>query len=263
MESSLLLITYQIRTYVTDDKETTPTGSVEAALEALVQSIEEAYSVAIKVQDSIVKRDANTMDFRFILSICGYDRAVLNARGALQRLNPSQTRSTVDGTVNVSPLDSIVSYSNHQVHIVGLPDNVDKTRRYCLALKDKLNGLDLVEIQIDLRLVTLIAGRKRILIHDIMSDTNSNIYIPSCLSIYALGLNSVDLSVPVTGTIYITGLPDAVKSAKDRLLALIKEKVFSTNSVLEFLYKTNRMHTQKTLLAIKRKTINIKEYNDR
>ena len=83
-------------------------------------------------------------------------------------------------------------------------------------------------IQIDSKLVPIIAGQKRVNFESIMRDTRTIIYQPCSLVVQPLRLgqsHSENENDTYSSTIYITGNMTDTKRAKDAILALIEEKV--------------------------------------
>ncbi|KAE9410816.1 hypothetical protein BT96DRAFT_912263 [Gymnopus androsaceus JB14] len=102
--------------------------------------------------------------------------------------------------------------------ITGPGDSVDMARVRLLVMLDELSGLHSEMCEIDKKLHTIIAGRKRSVLQSIQEETATNIYLPSPLQ----GLLGPELSPPnladnMSKTIWITGEFFGVQRARDML----------------------------------------------
>lgn len=100
--------------------------------------------------------------------------------------------------------------------ITGKLDSVDAARVRLLVMLDKLGGLHADSVEIDYKLLCIVAKRKRTAIQEIQEETATNIYYPSPLhgltGKTASGLRSM------LNVVWITGDFLNVQRAKEKLL---------------------------------------------
>jgi hypothetical protein len=102
--------------------------------------------------------------------------------------------------------------------ITGAGDSVDMARVRLLVMLDELSGLHSEMCEIDKKLHTIIAGRKRSALQSIQEETATNIYLPSPLQGH-LGpeLSPPNLTDNMGRTIWITGEFFGFQRARDML----------------------------------------------
>jgi len=100
--------------------------------------------------------------------------------------------------------------------ITGKLDSVDAARVRLLAMLDKLSGLHADSVEIDCKLLCIVAKRKRAAIQEIQEETATNIYYPSPL--HGLTGKSVTSLRSILNVVWITGDFLNVQRAKDKLL---------------------------------------------
>ncbi|KAJ3036357.1 hypothetical protein HDV00_002773, partial [Rhizophlyctis rosea] len=136
--------------------------------------------------------------------------------------------------------DSSTDVDSMDVEIVGGADAAERARMKCLVLFDELSGLYHEVVELDPKLQTIIAGRKRCILDAVMHDTMTNIYLPSPFA----GMQS-NRGMPGGGgdaadpdkypyQIHITGEQMGVTQARDRLLqmAFTRKPLVATRAIL-------------------------------
>lgn len=118
--------------------------------------------------------------------------------------------------------------------ISGKQDAVEAARVQLLVMLDKISGLHAESFEVDCKLLSLVAGRKRTGLHAVQEETATNIYSPSFLH----GLTgTVDNRKPgrsLSNTVWVTGDFFNVQRARDKLMQLALAKVGSINVKIYF-----------------------------
>ncbi|KAI8996183.1 hypothetical protein BC832DRAFT_535406, partial [Gaertneriomyces semiglobifer] len=125
----------------------------------------------------------------------------------------------VGGNYNSSPMPppglagasgvSDLQKESIELEVVGRWEDVERARMASLVLLDEMAGLHAEPFDLDPQLHPLLAGRKACILETVMHDTMTNIYMPTPF------VYGADASYP--RTIWITGRPEGVMSARDRL----------------------------------------------
>ncbi|KAK1229376.1 hypothetical protein PQX77_007553 [Marasmius sp. AFHP31] len=129
------------------------------------------------------------------------------------------TRTPPDGISSSAGWSGLETERICELVVTGPGDSVDLARVRLLVMLDELSGLHSEMCEIDYKLHTIIAGRKRSVLQTIQEETATNIYLPSPLQ----GLVGPDvLASPNaiarnTGAIWITGEFFGVQRARDML----------------------------------------------
>jgi hypothetical protein len=147
----------------------------------------------------------------------------------------TQTQITVLGG---TPLNHFANKQTEhiEIEIIGKMENVELAHFKCLIQLDQMFGLMFDTIDIDTRLQTIIAGRKRQNFLKIMQETSTNIYTPSPFfipsSISSKNSNSSNNSSMTnssfieikSGLLYLTGTSTGLKKVKELLNNLVISK---------------------------------------
>lgn len=107
--------------------------------------------------------------------------------------------------------------------ISGKHDAVDAARVLLLVMLDKLSGLHAESFDVDAKLLSLVAGRKRAGLHTVQEETATNIYYPSFF--HGLGGDARKAGRPLENVVWVTGDFFNVQRARDKLLQIALSKV--------------------------------------
>ncbi|KIY45344.1 hypothetical protein FISHEDRAFT_49267 [Fistulina hepatica ATCC 64428] len=115
-----------------------------------------------------------------------------------------------------------------EIVVRGELDGVLLSRVRLLVMLDELSGLHAESLEIDQKLLPIIAGKKRVVLQNVQEETATNIYLPSPLQ----GLVGPDPApateaVKTSGTVWITGEFFNVQRARDMLYQLSSSKAKS------------------------------------
>lgn len=139
-------------------------------------------------------------------------------------------RTPPDGISNSAGWSGLETERVCELVITGSEDSVDLARVRLLVMLDELSGLHAERCEIDHKLHSIIAGRKRSTLQSIQEETATNIYYPSPLHglmgpevITSTGTNS-------RNTIWITGEFFGVQRARDMLFSVSVNKSKSVMS---------------------------------
>ncbi|GAA6029016.1 hypothetical protein JCM8097_001553 [Rhodosporidiobolus ruineniae] len=193
----------------------------------------------------------------FNIHLSGGYQQVMAARGNILRESPFKRKSVVkvpraevlDGKENVKvemrrKLDEIASLTkahlaivgqanasigfgleterNVEIVITGPYESVEQARVRLLVLLDELSGLHSEVCEIDYKLHSILAGRKRQVVQTIQEETATNIYFPTPLS-GVLGQKNMSL-LAKQNLIFITGEFFGVQRARDMLFQVSLHK---------------------------------------
>ncbi|KAI9202045.1 uncharacterized protein BJ171DRAFT_444773 [Polychytrium aggregatum] len=197
----------------------------------------------------LVAGSHSAYEFVFSITLSGLPQQVAGARSLLLRSNPSQAciYITINTALITAPNNDIkptvkrwldettvafgicidlVPIQNPAfpgpsdrlyVELFGKRDQVELARLHCLVYFDRLLGLDVAELDVDPVHQPILSGKQRINLTTIMSETLTNIYVPSPMpSIISLGHPALSQF----SRIIITGDRQGVELAKAKLAQL-------------------------------------------
>lgn len=147
--------------------------------------------------------------------------AVVNASGTLSAV-------PVPDGINSQAWSGLEPERMCELVVSGTREAVAVARLRLLVMIDELSGLHADSCDIDYKLHSIIAGRKRAVIQSIQEETATNIYFPTSL----IGLNVHMIPAASAGkshlnTIWITGEFFGVQRARDMLLQVSAVKVYT------------------------------------
>ncbi|KAK7058265.1 hypothetical protein VNI00_001896 [Paramarasmius palmivorus] len=146
--------------------------------------------------------------------------AVVNSPHSLSNRTPP------DGISSSAGWSGLETERICELVITGSGDSVDLARVRLLVMLDELSGLHSEMCEIDYKLHTIIAGRKRSVLQTIQEETATNLYLPSPVQ----GLVGPDVLASTNsvtrnnGAIWITGEFFGVQRARDMLYQLSVNK---------------------------------------
>lgn len=148
---------------------------------------------------------------------------IAGATGAhISVINPNTTAPEGD---TVDAWTRIEAERSCELLVTGKQDAVDAARVFLLVMLDKLSGLHSESFEVDPKLLSVVAGRKRTGLQGVLEETGTNIYYPSFLN----GLSGTSEARKVARTqsnvARITGDRFNVQRARDKLMQLALAKV--------------------------------------
>lgn len=90
---------------------------------------------------------------------------------------------------------------------------------------DKLTGLHAESFEVDVKLLSVLAGRKRTALQTIQEETTTNVYYPSFLNGLSGSVDARKIARTQTNVVWITGDFFNVSRARDKILQLAMSKV--------------------------------------
>ncbi|KAJ3736962.1 cytoplasmic protein [Lentinula guzmanii] len=206
----------------------TVTGAYQHVLQARVMILKECpiqHRAAIKVTrseilDSPSSKPALKPEVRRRLDDIASQTlahiAVVNSPHSLSNRTPP------DGISSSAGWSGLETERICELVITGSGDSVDLARVRLLVMLDELSGLHSEMCEIDKKLHTIVAGRKRSILQSIQEETATNIYLPSPLQGHlgpepSVPPNLTDNMNKINSTIWITGEFFGVQRARDML----------------------------------------------
>jgi hypothetical protein len=112
--------------------------------------------------------------------------------------------------------------------ITGKQDAVETARVQLLVMLDRLGGLHAESFEVDVKLLSVLAGRKRAGLQSVQEETATNIYYPSFLKGLSGTNEARTLARTQANIVWITGDFFNVKRAKEKVMQLALAKVRDT-----------------------------------
>jgi hypothetical protein len=113
--------------------------------------------------------------------------------------------------------------------ITGVGESIDIARVKLLVMLDEMSGLHAESCEIDYKLHSIIASRKRAVVQSIQEETATNIYFPNPLQ-GLMNPSSQPNAKQTSNTIWITGEFFGVQRARDMLFQVSMHKVRVSSS---------------------------------
>ena len=150
---------------------------------------------------------------------------VAGATGAhISVINP--TNSAPEGDT-VDTWTRIEAERSCELLVTGKQDAVDIARVLLLVMLDKLNGLHAESFEIDIKLLSVLAGRKRAGLQTVQEETATNVYYPSLLNGLSGSADTRKAAKAQANIVWVTGDFLNVQRARDKLMQLALGKVSS------------------------------------
>ncbi|KAL7752304.1 hypothetical protein RI367_002350 [Sorochytrium milnesiophthora] len=257
---------------------------LQAQYQKLCDDVSRLHSCTIRLQPRDNTRmliDAHTV------SISGRYQDVYLSRASLLRLNPAKftTRVRVNRGLLLKPsgemnpgmkvkIDDLMTQTHTEIklltdystdvkplpgmpeeltalEITGMRESVGVARLRILTIFDEMSGLHVDQVDIEPKVIPMVAGRKGVDLHYIMRTTGTNIYLPSPFNVHQYLLAHTPtgwerIMPERSGVITITGEhADSVQQAKDMILASSRSKVMQSAQIAIMTKKIDWMLTQR------------------
>lgn len=135
--------------------------------------------------------------------------------------NPAPEGDTVDSWTRIETERSC------ELLITGKQDAVETARVQLLVMLDRLSGLHVESFEVDVKLLSVLAGRKRAGLQNIQEETATNIYYPSFLKGVSGTNEARTLARTQANIVWVTGDFFNVKRAKEKVMQLALAKAQS------------------------------------
>lgn len=109
--------------------------------------------------------------------------------------------------------------------VTGKQDAVDIARVLLLVMLDKLNGLHAESFEIDIKLLSVLAGRKRAVLQTVQEETATNVYYPSLLNGLSGTAEARKVARAQSNVVWVTGDFLNIQRARDKLMQFALGKV--------------------------------------
>ncbi|KAG8776657.1 hypothetical protein FRC16_004430, partial [Serendipita sp. 398] len=129
-------------------------------------------------------------------------------------INPQNASTESDSVDSWIRLESERSC---ELMITGKQDAVDIARVLLLVMLDRLGGLHVEQLDVDVKLLSAFAGRKRANLQSIQEETATNIYYPSFLNGLSGSTEARKAARQKANTVWITGDVFNVRRAREKL----------------------------------------------
>lgn len=158
-----------------------------------------------------------------VAGVTGAHIAVVNSPFQLS------TRTPPDGISNSAGWSGLETERACELVITGQGDAIELARVRLLVMLDEFSGLHAEPVEIDRKLHSIMAGRKRNMLQTVQEETGTNIYYPNALQ----GVIGPEVAAPSQpgmalrpspNTIWITGEFFGVQRARDMLFQVATTK---------------------------------------
>jgi hypothetical protein len=133
--------------------------------------------------------------------------------------NPAPEGDTVDAWTRIEAERSC------ELLISGKQDAVDAARVLLLVMLDKLTGLHAESFEVDVKLLSVLAARKRAALQTIQEETTTNVYYPSFLNGLSGSVDARKIARTQANVVWVTGDFFNVSRAREKILQLGMTKV--------------------------------------